>query len=101
MAGGADRGGAAPAYRLTMNLAENRYPRGVRVDNVANRYELVLVVDHTLTAIGGTAAGAEARLISNLTSGQAYFNIHTAANSAAAPILLTGAQATKAMHATA
>ncbi len=47
------RNGAAPAYRLTMNLAENRYPRGVRVDNVANRYELVLVVDYTLTAIGG------------------------------------------------
>ena len=47
------RGAAAPAYRLTMNLAENRYPRGVRVDNVANRYELVLVVDYTLTAVGG------------------------------------------------
>ena len=47
------RGAATPAYRLTMNLAENRYPRGVRVDNVANRYELVLVVDYTLTAVGG------------------------------------------------
>jgi LPS-assembly lipoprotein len=47
------RGAAAPAYRLTMTLAENRYPRGVRVDNVANRYELVLVVDYTLTAVGG------------------------------------------------
>ncbi|RZJ12394.1 MAG: CHRD domain-containing protein, partial [Rubrivivax sp.] len=30
-----------------------------------------------LTASGGTAAGAEARLVSNLMSGQAYFNIHT------------------------
>ncbi len=30
-----------------------------------------------LTASGGTAAGAEARLISNLTSGNAYFNIHS------------------------
>lgn len=47
------RNGAAPVYRLTMNLVENRYPRGVRVDNVANRYELVLVVDYTLTAVGG------------------------------------------------
>jgi len=46
----------APAYRLTMRLAENRYPRGVRVDNVANRYELVLVVDYTLTAVGGGVA---------------------------------------------
>ena len=44
---------AAPVYRLTMNLAENRYPRGVRVDNVANRYELQLVVDYTLTEVGG------------------------------------------------
>jgi LPS-assembly lipoprotein len=42
-----------PAYRLTMNLVENRYPRGVRVDNVANRYELVLGVDYTLTAVKG------------------------------------------------
>ena len=41
------------AYRLTMRLAENRYPRGVRVDNVANRYELVLVIDYTLTAVNG------------------------------------------------
>jgi LPS-assembly lipoprotein len=47
------RGAAAPAYRLTMNMVENRYPRGVRVDNVANRYELVLVIDYTLTAVGG------------------------------------------------
>ena len=30
-----------------------------------------------LTGSGGTAAGAEARLIANLTSGNAYFNIHT------------------------
>lgn len=30
-----------------------------------------------VTASGGTAAGAESRLISNLLSGNAYFNIHT------------------------
>jgi hypothetical protein len=30
-----------------------------------------------ITSSGGTTAGAEARLISNLESGQAYFNIHT------------------------
>lgn len=46
-------GSAPPAYRLTMTLVENRFPRGVRVDNVANRYELVLVVNYTLTAVGG------------------------------------------------
>ncbi len=46
-------GEIAPAYRLTMTLDEQRFPRGVRVDNVANRYELVLTVNYTLTAIGG------------------------------------------------
>jgi hypothetical protein len=30
-----------------------------------------------LAASGGTAAAAEARLINNLASGNAYFNIHT------------------------
>lgn len=38
----------------------------------ANQYSATF-----LTASGGTAAQAETRLISNLTSGQAYFNIHT------------------------
>jgi LPS-assembly lipoprotein len=49
----ARKASATPAYRLTMRLAENRYPRGVRVDNVANRYELQLIVDYTLTAVNG------------------------------------------------
>ena len=47
------RNGQAPQYRLTMTVNETRYPRGVRVDNVANRYELVLAVNYTLTAVGG------------------------------------------------
>ncbi len=47
----------APAYRLTMTYDETKIPRGVRVDNVANRYELVLTVNYTLT----TATGAPAR----------------------------------------
>jgi CHRD domain len=49
----------------------------------------VRVIDLTLTSsyaagflnaalTGGTAAGAEARLVNNLSSGNAYFNIHTA-----------------------
>jgi CHRD domain/PEP-CTERM motif len=37
-----------------------------------NQYSATFV-----TASGGTAAGAEARLISNLMSGNAYFNIHS------------------------
>lgn len=45
------RGGLAPAYRLAVALSELRYPRGVRVDNVATRYEYVLTAAYTLTAV--------------------------------------------------
>jgi LPS-assembly lipoprotein len=38
-----------PAYRLTYWVNEARYARGVRVDNVANRYELRLTANWTLT----------------------------------------------------
>ena len=49
---------AAPAaYHLALTYNEQKIPRGVRVDNVANRYELVLNVAYTLT----TAAGAPAK----------------------------------------
>jgi LPS-assembly lipoprotein len=47
--------GAAPQYRMDLALAETRYPRGIRVDNVATRYEYVLTAAYTLTA---TATGA-------------------------------------------
>jgi LPS-assembly lipoprotein len=39
-----------PAYRMTMLLNEARFPRGVRIDNVATRYEYVLVATYTLTS---------------------------------------------------
>jgi LPS-assembly lipoprotein len=38
----------APKYRLALTAAENRTPRGVRVDNVASEYELDLTVGYTL-----------------------------------------------------
>ena len=44
-------GGAAPAYRMSLSLGEQRYPRGVRVDNVATRYEYVLVASYALTEL--------------------------------------------------
>jgi LPS-assembly lipoprotein len=44
---------APPAYRLKFNYTENKIPRGVRVDNVANRYELVLEVAYTLSNTNG------------------------------------------------
>ena len=38
-----------PAYRLKIVVEEKRLPRGLRVDNVANRYELQLKVTYSLT----------------------------------------------------
>jgi LPS-assembly lipoprotein len=38
-----------PAYRLKVVVEEKRLPRGLRVDNVANRYELQLKVTYSLT----------------------------------------------------
>ncbi|ALL15075.1 LPS assembly lipoprotein LptE [Caulobacter henricii] len=40
--------GSPSAYRLTLAINEQRYARGVRVDNVANRYELRMVVNWRL-----------------------------------------------------
>lgn len=51
------RNTSVPAtYRLTTALGEQRYPRGIRIDNVATRYEYVLVVDYTLTPVDGVKA---------------------------------------------
>lgn len=41
------------AYRLDVALSELRYPRGVRVDNVATRYEYVLTAAYTLAPSAG------------------------------------------------
>ncbi len=43
--------GAAPAYRMNLVLGEARYPRGVRIDNVATRYEYVVSASYVLTSI--------------------------------------------------
>lgn len=40
-----------PAYRMNLALGEQRYPRGVRVDNVATRYEYVLIASYALTEL--------------------------------------------------
>lgn len=44
--------GAAPRYRMDLALSETRYPRGVRIDNVATRYEYVLTATYTLVPAG-------------------------------------------------
>lgn len=45
-----DKNGA-PVWRLDLNLAQTRDPRGLRSDNVAERYELGVTVRYTLTSI--------------------------------------------------
>ena len=49
---------AAPAYTMDLSLGEARYPRGVRIDNVATRYEYILAANYALRA---TASGAVAK----------------------------------------
>lgn len=43
--------GATPLYRMSLQLSETRYPRGVRIDNVATRYEYVLTAAYTLVSV--------------------------------------------------
>ena len=48
---------AAPSYTMDLSLGEARYPRGVRIDNVATRYEYVLTAAYILkSAASGTVA---------------------------------------------
>jgi LPS-assembly lipoprotein len=54
--------GAAPAYRMTLQLAEQRYPRGVRIDNVATRYEYVLTADYQLASLPSGALAKRGRV---------------------------------------
>ena len=49
---------AAPAYTMDLSLGEARYPRGVRIDNVATRYEYILTASYALRSV---ATGAVAK----------------------------------------
>ena len=40
-----------PKYRMDLALSETRYPRGLRVDNVATRYEYVLTASYTVVSV--------------------------------------------------
>jgi len=42
----------APAYKLTFTVAERIFPRGLNVNGVAERYEMHVRVDYSLTAVG-------------------------------------------------
>ena len=56
--------GLAPTYRMNLSLSETRYPRGVRIDNVATRYEYVLVAAYTLSSLpsGSVAKRGQVRV---------------------------------------
>ncbi|HEX3366288.1 LPS assembly lipoprotein LptE [Phenylobacterium sp.] len=53
---------AAAAYTMRLSLAEARYPRGVRTDNVATRYEYVLTADYTLANLPGGDVAKKGRV---------------------------------------
>ncbi len=40
--------GAPATYAMRLQLSEARYPRGIRTDNVATRYEYVITADYSL-----------------------------------------------------
>ena len=53
----AKKAGETPVYKMTMNLAEVRIPRGTRVDAVATRYEYSLTATYKVAdAATGTVA---------------------------------------------
>ncbi len=56
--------GLKPKYRMDLTLSEQRYPRGLRVDNVATRYEYVLTAAYTLVDVpsGATAKVGRVRV---------------------------------------
>lgn len=58
----------------------NNFPLGIKGGSYQKVIDLTSTSNYSntfLAASGGTAAAAEARLIANLTTQNAYFNIHT------------------------
>jgi LPS-assembly lipoprotein len=67
-----------PSHRLVYTVKEQRYARGVRVDNVANRYELNLTADWRLldTKTGQVVrAGSAAAAVTYDSADQPYASI--------------------------
>ncbi len=58
---------APRAYTMQLALGEARYPRGVRIDNVATRYEYVLTADYVLLAQPGGQVAKRGRVRVELT----------------------------------
>ncbi|WP_296596221.1 LPS assembly lipoprotein LptE [Phenylobacterium sp.] len=58
---------AAPAYTMELGLGEARYPRGVRIDNVATRYEYVLTASYVLRDVKTRAVAKQGQVRVELT----------------------------------
>jgi len=62
------RNSAVPAaYRMELGLGESRYPRGIRVDNVATRYEYVLEASYALISTSTNAVAKRGQVRVELT----------------------------------
>ena len=58
---------APAAYTMHLSLGEARYPRGVRIDNVATRYEYILTADYVLRSRPSGAVAKRGRVRVELT----------------------------------
>lgn len=63
---GKNRTGPA-AYKMQLSLSTTRYPRGIRTDNVATRYEYVLVANYTLASLPSGALAKRGQVRVELT----------------------------------
>lgn len=59
--------GVAPTYTMDLSIGEARYPRGVRIDNVATRYEYVLTASYVLREIKSQAVAKRGQVRVELT----------------------------------
>ena len=59
--------GQPPLYRLNLALKEVRVPRGLRIDNVANRYELQLRTQYVLVELKSRRILTQGTVASNVT----------------------------------
>ncbi len=57
---------AAPQWRLDLIVTQSRDARGLRLDNVAERYALTVTVDYTLTSIATGKAEHAGQVISQV-----------------------------------
>ena len=72
--------GTGTAGVATMTPAFTGFPLGVLSGSMDHTFDLTQTATYNgpfVTANGGTAAGAEAALLSGIAAGKAYFNVHT------------------------